>query len=186
MESVSRWQVQARHARRCSGAKAASWAARSSVGSGDRHQPAQPRRGRALMALARAGRSVGVQPDLLSSPLTLTWMQMFSGWQIGRALFGQALGDFQAIHGMHPVEMLGDSASLVRLNGADEVPDQGQVGQLGLFAQGLLQVVLAKIAQAGGISFAQGLWRVWSCSRPAAGRCFRRGWRQVSPRVCAN
>ena len=57
---------------------------------------------------------------------------------------------------MHPVEVLGDSASLVRLNGADEVPDQGQVSQFELFAQGFLQVVLAKVAQAGGIGFAQG------------------------------
>ena len=58
---------------------------------------------------------------------------------------------------MHPGEVLGDSASLVRLNGADEVPDQGQVGQFELFAQGFLQVVLAKVAQAGGVRFTQGL-----------------------------
>jgi hypothetical protein len=30
-------------------------------------------------------------------------------------------------------------AGLVRLNGADEVPDQAQVGQLGLLGQGFLQ-----------------------------------------------
>ncbi|MNL73468.1 hypothetical protein D3C87_1989300 [compost metagenome] len=43
------------------------------------------------------------------------------------------------------------------MNGADEVPDQGQVSQFELFAQGFLQVVLAKVTQAGGICFAQGL-----------------------------
>src|SRR5471032_1767847 len=77
--------------------------------------------------------------------------------QIGGTLFGQTLCDFQTVHGVHPVEVLGDSASLVRLNGADEVPDQGQVGQFELFAQCFLQVVLAEIAQPGGIRFAHSL-----------------------------
>ncbi|MNT05544.1 hypothetical protein D3C72_1401660 [compost metagenome] len=57
---------------------------------------------------------------------------------------------------MYPVEMLGDRASLVRLNGADEVPGQGQVGQFGLFIQGFLQVVLANIAHPGGKGFTHG------------------------------
>ncbi|MNN09713.1 hypothetical protein D3C81_1226070 [compost metagenome] len=37
------------------------------------------------------------------------------------------------------------------------MPDQGQVSQFKLLAQGFLQVVLAKVAQACGIGFAKGL-----------------------------
>ncbi|MNI81595.1 hypothetical protein D3C76_1622210 [compost metagenome] len=71
MESVSSGRFRLA-CRLCTAANAASWAARSSVGSGMAISPRNVRRGRALMALARAGRSAGVQPDLLASPLTLT------------------------------------------------------------------------------------------------------------------
>nr|AAA25961.1 ORF 5 [Pseudomonas aeruginosa PAO1] len=50
--------------------------------------------------------------------------------------------------------MLGDGPRLVRLDGADEVPVQGQVGQFGLLAEGLLQVVFAEVAKAGGVRLA--------------------------------
>ncbi|MNF90444.1 hypothetical protein D3C84_730090 [compost metagenome] len=57
---------------------------------------------------------------------------------------------------MYPVKVLGNCTSLVRLNGADEVPGQGQVGQFALFVQGFLQVVLTDIADPGGEGFAHG------------------------------
>jgi len=56
---------------------------------------------------------------------------------------------------MHPRKMLGDITRLVRLNGADEVPTQGQVGQFDLFGAGFLQVVLAKVANPGGMGLTQ-------------------------------
>ncbi|MNT42628.1 hypothetical protein D3C72_1790570 [compost metagenome] len=37
------------------------------------------------------------------------------------------------------------------------MPDQGQVGQFKLLAQGFLQVVLTKVAQARGMGFTQRL-----------------------------
>ena len=55
---------------------------------------------------------------------------------------------------MHPGEMLGNRLGLVRLNGADKVPDQGQLTEFGLFFQGFLQVVFAEVTQARGIGFA--------------------------------
>src|SRR5690606_7806105 len=76
------------------------------------------------------------------------------------ALLGQALGDLQAVHRVHPGEVLGDGPGLVRLDGPDEVPDQVQVGQLGLLGQGFLQVVLAEVALAGGMCLAYGLRRL--------------------------
>ncbi len=57
---------------------------------------------------------------------------------------------------MHPVEVFCDGPGLVRLDGADEMPGQRQVGQLGLLVQRLLQIVLAEIALAGGECLANG------------------------------
>ena len=66
--------------------------------------------------------------------------------------------------------LLGDCAGLVRLNRADEMPGQGEVGETGLFLQGLLQIVLAEIAQAGAIGFANGLGRLGLADRQQADR----------------
>ncbi|MCY1415482.1 hypothetical protein D9M71_309660 [compost metagenome] len=121
----------------------------------DGHQPAQ-RQARQGADGTGQGRQVGRgAAGLAGFTADVDLNADIQGRQIGRTLFGQALCDFQTIHGMHPVEVLGDSTSLVRLNGADEVPDQGQVGQFELLAQRFLKVVLAKVAQAGGVGFTQ-------------------------------
>ncbi|MNT28238.1 hypothetical protein D3C72_1639090 [compost metagenome] len=75
-------------------------------------------------------------------------------------LGGQALGDLQAIHRVHPGEVLGQRLGLVRLDRADEVPDHIQVGEFGLLGQGFLQVVLAEVALAAGAGVAQGIRRL--------------------------
>ena len=46
-----------------------------------------------------------------------------------RALLAQTLGDPEPIDRMHPVEVLGDQARLVALDGADAMPLQRQVPQ---------------------------------------------------------
>src|SRR3990167_6980261 len=66
-----------------------------------------------------------------------------------RALIRQSLGDFQAVHRVHPGKVLGDGLGFVRLDRTDKVPGQRQVAQFGLLFQGFLQVVLTEIAGAG-------------------------------------
>ncbi len=62
----------------------------------------------------------------------------------------------EAIHALHPVEALGDGASLVGLDAADEVPVKLQVGKLVHFDLRLLQIVFAEIRDAGGGGEAHG------------------------------
>ena len=64
------------------------------------------------------------------------------------ALLAEADGDALAIERVDPVKVLGDGARLVRLQLADEVPRQRQVGELGELRQRFLQVVFAEIALA--------------------------------------
>jgi len=67
---------------------------------------------------------------------------------VKRALRGEALGDAQPIHTMHPGEMRGDLARLIGLYPPDEVPGERQVGERGDLAEGLLQVALAEMLMA--------------------------------------
>ncbi len=50
--------------------------------------------------------------------------------QVRGPLVGQALGDFETIHRVHPVEVLGHQARLVALNGANAVPLPAQYGTI--------------------------------------------------------
>ena len=67
--------------------------------------------------------------------------------QLRRALCAEALGDFQPVHTVHPVEMLGDGACLVGLDRPDEVPAKAEIRQRLNFGQPFLQVILAEITQ---------------------------------------
>ncbi|MNV74649.1 hypothetical protein D3C71_1678880 [compost metagenome] len=107
-------------------------------GFGDGHQPAQAQVGQRGYRLGQ-GRQVGGGAAGLAVFAADVHLQADVQWrQPGRALLREALGDFQAVHGMYPVEMLGDGFGLVRLNGADEVPDQGQVAECLLLCQRFL------------------------------------------------
>lgn len=125
-------------------------------GFGDRHQAAQAQVGqfrhgggqgrqflRSATGLARLAADVHLQADV-------------QRWQRRRALGGEALGDLQPIHRVHPVEMFGNGFGLVGLDRTDEMPGQVQVAQFGLLGQGFLQVVLAEIGHAAGEGLADG------------------------------
>ena len=66
------------------------------------------------------------------------------GRQMGRALLGQALGDFEAVHAVHPVKVFSHQTRLVALDGADTVPHQRQITQGHDLVHRLLDVVFAK------------------------------------------
>jgi twitching motility protein PilT len=68
-----------------------------------------------------------------------------------RPLPRQAPGQRFAIQAVQPMEMLGDDAGLVALQGADEVPFQGQVGQGFDLGQGFLRVTFAEQPLPGGM-----------------------------------
>ena len=68
---------------------------------------------------------------------------------MGRALFAQALCNFQPVHCLHPVKMFGHEPGLVALDGAYAVPLEVQVAQRHNFLHCLLDVVLAKLGLAG-------------------------------------
>jgi hypothetical protein len=87
------------------------------------HQPAQRNLGNRHTACAKAS----LTPDLVGPPSTLTCRHTcrVAG---GRALLAQALRDFQAVHRMHPVKVLGHQPGLVALDRADAVPLQRQGG----------------------------------------------------------
>jgi hypothetical protein len=87
----------------------------------NRHQAPQLQAGQGGDGTAQGERLIRAQPLLLASPETLTWTQTCSGgrWPgAGR----QALGDLQAVDGMHPVKVLGHRRGLVALQRADEMP----------------------------------------------------------------
>ena len=128
--------------------------ARAGAGSaGSRPPPPGPAAPRGAAGLARLAADVHLQADVQRR-------------EAGRALRREAFGDLQAVHRVHPVEVLGDGLGLVRLDGADEMPGQWQVGEFLLLGQGLLQVVLAEIDDATG-ALRGSRSPVWSCSRPA-------------------
>ncbi len=77
--------------------------------------------------------------------------------QSGGALFAQALGNLQTVHGLHPVKVLGHPTCLVALHRANAVPHEGQVAQLADFVERFLNVVLAKAGLPGGMGFLHGL-----------------------------
>jgi len=67
------------------------------------------------------------------------------------------------IDGMYPIEMLGDDASLVRLQSADEVPRDVELFELGHLRQSLLDVAFAKVAQTCGVCSSDGGDRLLFC-----------------------
>ena len=73
------------------------------------------------------------------------------------ALFGQALGDLESVHAVHPVEVLGHQSGLVALNGADAMPLQRQVVQGSDFVDRFLDVVFAKGGLPCGMGLAHGI-----------------------------
>jgi hypothetical protein len=105
----------------------------------DRHQAPQPQSGqpfdrdrerccrlRCDAALARLAADVHLE-------------QYVERAQRVRPLLGQALRDLQSIDRLHPVELLGDRARLVALDGPDEVPVEREFRCLGLHLGHLLQ-----------------------------------------------
>ncbi len=88
----------------------------------NRHQAAQ-RQVRQRRDLARQLRQFGGRGAALGGLAADVHLQAdVQRSHLGRTLFGQALGDFQALHGMHPGEAGGDRARLVALDRADEMP----------------------------------------------------------------
>ena len=75
-------------------------------------------------------------------------MQTLRGGACAAALLAQAHGDALAIERVDPVKVLGDGTRLVRLQLADVVPGQRQVGELGELRQRFLQVVFAEVTLA--------------------------------------
>jgi hypothetical protein len=66
------------------------------------------------------------------------------------ALRRQPLGKLQAVHAVHPVEMLGHGPRLVSLQAADEMPREFATGEGADLGQAFLQEILAEILDAGG------------------------------------
>ena len=57
----------------------------------------------------------------------------------------QALGDLQAVDGMHPGEILGHGARLVSLQTSDEMPSELAAGEFFDLRQAFLEEILAEI-----------------------------------------
>ena len=87
----------------------------------------------------------------------------------------QTARDLRSVNGVHPLEVVGDVAGLVGLDGTDEVPDDVEVRQRGDLGGRFLDVVLAELALSRGVCGSH-LGRV-ACLRhreqPGSGR--RRG-----------
>jgi len=64
------------------------------------------------------------------------------------SLRSETVGEFGAIDRVHPVEVFGDRTCFVRLQLADEVPNERSIAKRSDFRQCFLQVVLAEIALA--------------------------------------
>lgn len=61
----------------------------------------------------------------------------------------QAARDLRPVHGVHPLEVIGDVPGLVGLDGADEVPNNVQVREGGDLGGRFLDVVLTELALSG-------------------------------------
>src|SRR6185437_16707648 len=101
-----------------------------------RHRPGQLRHVlRCGASLARLGGDVDLETDIQRLGM------------VG-PLLGEALRDPQAVYGVYPCEALGDSARLVGLEPADEMPSQSRRGrERVLFGERLLQVALAELSE---------------------------------------
>ncbi len=69
----------------------------------------------------------------------------------------EAKRELEAVNTVHPMEQLGDVASLVRLQGADKVPHEPLVIQLVDLEARLLEVALPKMALSAGDGLPDGL-----------------------------
>ena len=64
------------------------------------------------------------------------------------SLFGEAAYEFFPVNALNPIEQGGDALGLVRLQWANEMPLQRQIGQLGCLGRRFVDVVLAEGADA--------------------------------------
>ena len=114
-------------------------------GARNRHEPAQTN-ARQFQQLRREFCQSGRRDTrLLRLVVDVDLDQYVERVGIDGALIRQALRDFGAIEGLHPLKVVGDIARLVRLDRADEMPLQLQVTQRVDFRQRIVQVVLAEL-----------------------------------------
>ena len=78
---------------------------------------------------------------------------------MSRALFAQATGGLQGVHAVHPGKMRGYGAGFVRLQRADKMPLNGQIGQGVDFELRFLQVVFPEGPLASSKGFPNGRCR---------------------------
>ncbi len=129
--------------------KGARCAVASAAGSGMHIRPFSSRRGKRATDAASAGSAVGVDTAAGRIDAVPHLQQDLERRGVMRSLLVEPLRDPLAIDAVHPVEMRGHVASLVRLQPADEVPGDRQAAQRLELGQRLLQVVLAEIALTG-------------------------------------
>lgn len=116
---------------------------------GDGHETAQSQSGQGCHRLGQSqgirrrhtrfgGAAIGI--DLQTN---LQWRQMRG------ALLVQALGNFQTVHALHPIEMRRDQSGFIALQRPDAMPHQaGQMPQRCDFVDPLLHIVFAEVTLA--------------------------------------
>ena len=134
-------------------------------GFGNAHHAAQLQPGQWRHGQRQCARFFGGHACFVGAAIHIQLQAHLQGRQVGRALLGQALGNFQAVNGVRPVKVLGHQAGFVALDGANAVPLQlrRQRGRQGLhagdFVHAFLEVVFAKRALACLGGFEHGLGR---------------------------
>ena len=114
---------------------------------GDRHKPAQPQARQLVYRCHQRGQLAKANTRLGRFIVYIYLHTDIQRWEFHRALFAQALGNFQSVNRVHPAEVRRHRAGFVGLDGADKVPfNIGEISQPGLLIERLLQVTLAKRA----------------------------------------
>lgn len=120
----------------------------------DGHDAAQLQPGQGSDRQCQFGGSGWVDAGFVCPPIGIDLNQHLQRWPLGWALFRKALGDFQAVDGVNPVEVLGHAAGFVALDGADAVPLQASMGRTAQscnFVHGFLDVVFTEGALSAGV-----------------------------------
>ena len=110
----------------------------------NRHQAAQDQPIPPSDILGQCGELIRAAAGFLGFVIDVDLDQHVQRWKIAGPLIAETASNLEPVHALDPVEPFGQGPCLVRLDGADEVPRQWQIGQRFLLGTGLIDIVFAE------------------------------------------
>ena len=130
---------------RANSARSAAW---FSCGGGTHIRPRNLMRGSSAVPAARSGEPFRCDPSLGGFGDQRDLDAQIERRRVEGPLLRQAPGYAEAVDAVHPFEVLGYGAGLVRLQAPDEMPVQRQIAEHSLLRKRLLQIIFPEIRDA--------------------------------------